>query len=480
MSGQGENTEQRQHQRGRGRGGYRGRGRGQRGHYRGNRGGNRPHPQGEVVESTTEDFVSRINDNDCDIEYENQDSPFYSINSFDDMIEKAEILQAVYDCGFDKPSKIQCQAIPNLAGPNPKDIIAQAQSGSGKTVAFITSMLLKVDPSIKSIQAICLCHTRELTLQSFDVFADLNEVAQYSGGIMMNNYEDPPEDAQLIFGTPLAIKTMIIKKKLDVSNVKILIVDEADEIMGTGKTLYAPTVQLIKLLPQTTVIGFFSATFSNDSIGNIKQVRRNVIQIRLKRQEQRVNTISHWGSRVNNDDEALQVLLDLIKLKIPGQSIIFADTKQKSFQVKKFLEDNGYISGVLNSDLKPEERDEIIEKFRNSEIKFLVSTNVISRALNVPAVFLVVNIDLPTSHMGKQRGKQPDTDCYVHRSGRAGRFGRTGICFSFIKNDDDLDILKTICGQLNIKLNMIDKNRLDNLPNDEDTANPPQEEVKTE
>lgn len=136
MSGQGENTEQRQNQRGRGRGGFRGRGRGQRGHYR----GNRPRPQGEVVEGTTEDFVSRINDNDCDIEFENQnqDSPFYAINSFDDMIEKAEILQAVYDCGFDKPSKIQCQAIPNLAGPNPKDIIAQAQSGSGKTVAFIT------------------------------------------------------------------------------------------------------------------------------------------------------------------------------------------------------------------------------------------------------------------------------------------------------------------------------------------------------
>ncbi|OHT08415.1 ATP-dependent RNA helicase DBP5 [Tritrichomonas foetus] len=414
-----------------------------------------------------EDYASKL-----ELSQNDKESPLYPMLPFDEIIKGPvadPLLQILDELEFYQPSKIQSQAIPILNDGDKKDLIAQAQSGSGKTVAFIVSMILHVNPEVKKPQSICLCHTRELSEQTFKVFESLNKYTKYTAGRCVKNVEDPSPDAQVIFGTAASFVFAIREKKIDPSEIKFLVVDEADTILEKDGSHRGPTTMLIqKLLPKDCQLGMFSATFPPDVIGFIHKLRPNIISIRLKRSQQHVATVSHWYTKVNDDNEGYEVVYDLTNLRAQGQTYIFVPSKNAVNSLTKYLTDKGLTCRAFSSDLEATERDATLNAFRRDEFKVLITTDVLARGIDIPTTYLVINYRLPQQFDQAKKRNVPSCDSYYHRAGRAGRFGRTGLCFNIIfASTREEQTLKIFCDNLGIKpLNKISKEELKTLPDE--------------
>jgi superfamily II DNA/RNA helicase len=196
-----------------------------------------------------------------------------------------DLLQAVYDLGFDVSTRIQTQTILTLCGPDPRDLQAQAQSGSGKTVAFILSMLMHVHQKIKAPQTLCLFHTRKLTLQTFAVFEDLNRYFKATGGVVLATPDQTvcSSETQLLFATPKSLEGYVRRKHFDLSKVKLFVVDDADEVMRYHGIHERPVQYLLHQLPRDVQKAFFSATYSRATTDIIRCVMRpNSISVRFE------------------------------------------------------------------------------------------------------------------------------------------------------------------------------------------------------
>ena len=384
------------------------------------------------------------------------------------------ILQTISDLDFYQPSKIQSQAIPILNDLNDKkSLIAQAPSGSGKTIAFLTSMLLHVNPEVKAPQTLCICNTRELTEQVFDVFLQMNENTSFKGGFCLKDVEPATNDMQLIFGTTQSFITAIQKNTppLDVSHVNFLVIDEADALFN--KKNLPQILRLIKLLPQTVQYGFFSATFPNGVVNEIKKLRSDIVQLTIPRAETFVKTVQHWFTKVDNRDQAFQVMLTLTQRK-GIQTYIFCRGKSMVDQIAQHLQKNGIQCEAFSSNLDAAARKQKLKEFRESKFLVIVSTDVLSRGIDVPQTFLVINYGLPQDYDeqqyrprggAQQRFQQRNRiiyseDTYYHRAGRAGRFGRSGLCFTILETVPEERELQRLSGKLHFNLHQIDKAQL--------------------
>ena len=346
-----------------------------------------------------------------------------NITKFEDLPISDNIKRAVIEMGFEEPSPIQSQSIPVIVSG--KDVIGQAQTGTGKTAAFSIPVLEMINPEEKNLQAVILCPTRELAIQ---VSTEIRKIGKYMHGIKsLPVYGGQPIErqikalkggVQIVIGTPGRVIDHINRKTLKMDNVKMVILDEADEMLDMG---FREDIEMIlSKTPEERQTTFFSATMPKGILELTKKYQKDPEHIKVVRKELTVPNIKQYyiETRAANKLEVLSRLIDVYNPKL---SVVFTNTKKGADELVSDLQARGYFADALHGDLKQTQRDIVMDKFRNGTIDILVATDVAARGIDVDDVEAVFNYDLPQ-----------DEEYYVHRIGRTGRAGRSGISFSFV------------------------------------------------
>ncbi|CAE6433861.1 unnamed protein product [Rhizoctonia solani] len=354
-------------------------------------------------------------------------SPLYSIKKFEDLGLHENLLKGIYSMKFQRPSKIQERALPLLLQNPPRNMIGQSQSGTGKTAAFVLTMLSRVDESNPAPQAICLAPSRELARQIMSVVTSMGQFTKVTTGYAI---KDSPRDAQvqaqIIIGTPGTMADMIRKKAINITGVKVFVLDEADNMLDQ-QGLGDQTLRVKNAMPKTCQIVLFSATFPPLVRNFAAKFAPSANEIKLKEEELSVEGIKQFYMDCKDEQHKYDVLVDLYSLLTIGQSIIFCKRREVADQIARRMSAEGHQVSSLHGAKDAAERDTTIDDFRDGKSKVLITTNVISRGIDILQVNMVVNYDMPLTGDGK-----PDPETYLHRIGRTGRFGRKGIAINFV------------------------------------------------
>ncbi len=334
-----------------------------------------------------------------------------------------ETLKAIQEMGFEEATPIQSKAIPAIL--RGKDIIGQAQTGSGKTCAFAIPAIEMLHKEENSVQVLVLCPTRELVIQSAEEF---KSVAKYQEGIrILPIYGGQPIERQIIalkrrpqiiIGTPGRIMDHMRRATLKFENIRLLVLDEADEMLSMG---FQEDLDIIlQKTPNEKQTVLFSATMSKSILEITKQYQKNPEHIILTHKEMTVPTVEQYYIEVREPSK-LDVLSRLIDGNNFQLSLVFCNTKKRVDELVFGLQARGYSADALHGDMRQNERDNVMHKFRNGDIGILVATDVAARGIDVENIEAVVNYDVPD-----------DVEYYVHRIGRTGRAGKSGKAFTFI------------------------------------------------
>jgi ATP-dependent RNA helicase DeaD len=334
-----------------------------------------------------------------------------------------EIQKAIMDMGFEEATPIQGQSIPPML--EGKDVVGQAQTGTGKTAAFGIAALEMIDQHNRSIQAVILCPTRELAIQ---VAEELKKLSKYKKGIeVLPVYGGQPIDRQIralrmgvhiIIGTPGRVMDHLDRRTLKMDGVQMIILDEADEMLDMGFREDIETI--MKKIPKQRQTILFSATMSRPILDLTKKYLNNPQMIKLAHKEMTVPKVEQFYYEVKQQvkPDVLARLIDLNDLKL---SLVFCNTKRRVDELVENLRTRGYLADGLHGDLQQRQRDTVMAKFRRKEIEILVATDVAARGIDVGDIEAVFNYDIP-----------PDDEYYVHRIGRTARAGKTGAAYSFV------------------------------------------------
>ena len=342
---------------------------------------------------------------------------------FEDLGLCPEIMKAVKNMGFEEASPIQAKAIPAMM--EGKDIIGQAQTGTGKTAAFGIPLLEKIDPKNKKLQAIVLCPTRELAIQVAEEIRNLAKYMHaikvlpiYGGQEIVKQIRSLKSGTQLIIGTPGRVMDHMRRKTVKMENVHTVVLDEADEMLNMGFREDIETI--LEGVPEERQTVLFSATMPKPILDITKRFQKNAELIKVTKKELTVPNIEQFYYEVKpkNKEEVLSRLLDIYNPKL---SVIFCNTKKQVDLLVNGLLGRGYFAAGLHGDMKQAQRDRVMEGFRKGKTEILVATDVAARGIDVEEVEAVFNYDLPQ-----------DDEYYVHRIGRTGRAGRVGRSFSFV------------------------------------------------
>ena len=342
---------------------------------------------------------------------------------FDELQLDERILRAVTDMGFEAASPIQAQAIPvQLEG---RDIIGQAQTGTGKTAAFGIPLLQKIDPDNKKLQAIALCPTRELAIQ---VAEEIRKLAKYMHGIkvlpiyggqdIVRQIRGLKDGTQIIIGTPGRVMDHMRRKTIRCDHVHTVIMDEADEMLNMGFLEDMETI--LSQLPEERQTVMFSATMPPAIQEIARKFQDNPVNVKVVKKELTVPKVTQYYYEVKPKTK-VEVMCRLLDMYAPKLSVAFCNTKKQVDELVQELQGRGYFAEGLHGDLKQEQRDRVMNSFRNGATEILVATDVAARGIDVDDVEAVFNYDIPQ-----------DDEYYVHRIGRTGRAGRDGIAFSFV------------------------------------------------
>lgn len=342
---------------------------------------------------------------------------------FEDLRLCPEIMKAVKNMGFEEASPIQAKAIPAML--EGKDIIGQAQTGTGKTAAFGIPLLEKIDPKNKKLQAIVLCPTRELAIQVAEEIRNLAKYMHaikvlpiYGGQEIVKQIRSLKSGTQLIIGTPGRVMDHMRRKTVKMENVHTVVLDEADEMLNMGFREDIETI--LEGVPEERQTVLFSATMPKPILDITKRFQKNAELIKVTKKELTVPNIEQFYYEVKpkNKEEVLSRLLDIYNPKL---SVIFCNTKKQVDLLVNGLLGRGYFAAGLHGDMKQAQRDRVMDGFRKGKTEILVATDVAARGIDVEEVEAVFNYDLPQ-----------DDEYYVHRIGRTGRAGRVGRSFSFV------------------------------------------------
>lgn len=338
-----------------------------------------------------------------------------------------EIIKAVKDMGFEEATSIQSITIPEIL--KGKDIIGQAQTGTGKTASFGIPILEKIDQTSKDTQVLVLAPTRELAVQ---ISTELRNLAKYKKGIsILPIYGGQPIDRQIfllkkgiqiVVGTPGRILDHIDRKTLKLDKIRILVLDEADEMLDMG--FIEDIEEIFKNTPDDRQTVFFSATISDEFINLTKKYQKDPLFLKVEHETISVPKIKqiYYELRENDKQELLCRLIDLYNVKL---GIVFCNTKKKVDDVVANLQLRGYFADALHGDMSQMKRDAVMSRFRKGHTEILVATDVAARGIDIENLEAVFNYDLPQ-----------DEEYYVHRIGRTGRAGKSGFAFSFISGKD--------------------------------------------
>ena len=342
---------------------------------------------------------------------------------FEDLNLSDAILRAVTDMGFEAASPIQAQAIPaQLEG---RDMIGQAQTGTGKTAAFGIPLLQKIDPENKKLQAIVLLPTRELAIQ---VAEEIRRLAKFMHGIkvlpvyggqdIVRQIRSLKDGVQVVIGTPGRVMDHMRRKTIRVDHVHTAVLDEADEMLNMGFLEDMETI--LSQLPETRQTVMFSATMPPAIADIARKFLQDPVMVRVVKKELTVPKVTQYYYEVKPKNK-LEVLCRLLDLYSPKLSVVFCNTKKGVDELVLALQGRGYFAEGLHGDLKQEQRDRVMNGFRNGRTEVLVATDVAARGIDVDDVEAVFNYDIPQ-----------DDEYYVHRIGRTGRAGREGKAFSLV------------------------------------------------
>ncbi|KAH3663978.1 hypothetical protein OGAPHI_004692 [Ogataea philodendri] len=391
-------------------------------------------PQSSLVDSTYEVKV-KLADLQAD-----PNSPLYSVKSFEELGLREELLKGLYAMKFSKPSKIQEKALPLLIQNPPRNMIGQSQSGTGKTAAFSLAMLTRVDENNPAVQALCLSPARELARQTEEVVSQMSKYTKVKVKLVVPGalQRDESVNAQIVIATPGVILDLIRRKKIDLKNLKVFVLDEADNMLDM-QGLSDQCVRVKKAIPKTTQLVLFSATFPDDVRKYSETFVPHANSLELKQEELNVDAIKQLYMDCDSEQHKFEVLCELYGLLTIASSIIFVQTKDTASKLYTRMKKEGHAVSILHGDLQPAERDRLIDDFREGRSKVLITTNVLARGIDIPSVSMVVNYDIPLDKKGN-----PDPSTYLHRIGRTGRFGRTGVSISLIHDKKSYQDLETI------------------------------------
>jgi ATP-dependent RNA helicase DeaD len=347
--------------------------------------------------------------------------------SFKDLNLSNEVQRAITDMGFEEATPIQSQSISHIL--DGKDLIGQAQTGTGKTCAFGIPAIESIQPELESIQVLVLCPTRELAIQSSE---ELKNLLKYKEGIrILPVYGGQPIDRQImalkkrpqiIIGTPGRIMDHMRRRTLKLDSLKMIVLDEADEMLNMGFREDIDTI--LEKVPEQRQTILFSATMSKDILDITRKYQKDPIHIKVAHKELTVPSIEQYYLEVK-DSAKLEVLSRLLDTNDIKLSLVFCNTKRKVDELKTSLQSRGFAAEALHGDMRQEQRDKVMTMFRKGTIDILIATDVAARGIDVDDVEAVFNYDLPN-----------DEEYYVHRIGRTGRAGRTGKAFTFVYGRD--------------------------------------------
>ncbi|CAO2823223.1 unnamed protein product [Amaranthus hypochondriacus] len=356
------------------------------------------------------------------------------INSFDRMGIKDDLLRGIYAYGFEKPSAIQQRAVmPIIQG---RDVIAQAQSGTGKTSMISLAVCQMVDTSTREVQALILSPTRELASQTEKVIMaiglhmNIQAHACIGGKSVGEDIRKLEYGVHVVSGTPGRVCDMIKRRTLRTRNIKLLILDESDEMLSRG--FKDQIYDVYRYLPPELQVVLISATLPNEILEITNKFMTDPVKILVKRDELTLEGIKQFFVAVEQEDWKFDTLCDLYDTLTITQAVIFCNTKRKVDWLTEKMRNNNFTVSSMHGAMPQKERDAIMKEFRDGDTRVLITTDVWARGIDVQQVSLVINYDLPNNR-----------ELYIHRIGRSGRFGRKGVAINFVKKDD-IRILRDI------------------------------------
>lgn len=350
-------------------------------------------------------------------------------NNFENLKLRENLIKGVYIYGFKKPSKIQEKGITALN--TGKDCIIQSQSGTGKTATYLLGILNRLEENDKC-QGIIITPTRELAEQVYKVAIEICKFTSFNvelctGGTSINKNRYNLKKANLVIGTLGRINHMISENRINLYNIKLVALDEADDILDDGVSKELNTI--LEKVPTGTQICLISATLSTNVFNLSKKIMHEPLKILIKKNEIPVELIKQFYIDVEIEDLKFEVLLDLYNLISTSQAIIFCNTIRKVEWLSQNLKDKNFSITSIHGKMTSNERTDIVKEFRDGKTRILITTDLLARGIDVPLVNLVVNYDLP-----------PNKETYIHRIGRCGRFGKKGVAISLVKMQDQSDI----------------------------------------
>jgi superfamily II DNA/RNA helicase len=373
-------------------------------------------------------IVNEENNTNVIVEGDSYD-PSYEIQSWDDLEISNDLLRGIYAYGFEKPSPIQCKSIvPILKG---KDIIAQAQSGTGKTAAFSIGALSIVNLSEDTTQILVLSPTRELTIQTARVMSSLGSMMNGLKTQVLVGGSSIDEDASslknnvphVIAGCPGRVYDMMRRGNIVAKNIKLVILDEADEMLSSGfkEQIY----NIFQSFNKNIQVALFSATLP-DYINNITtKFMRNPVKVYVKVESLTLEGISQYYVAVEDDKQKYATLKDLYSIISVSQCIIYCNSVKRVSDLYDAMIEDGFPFCCIHSNMEKAARDNSFAEFRTGKNRVLISSNVTARGIDIQQVSVVINFDVPKC-----------VHTYLHRIGRSGRWGRKGVGINFITRRD--------------------------------------------
>ncbi|MGQ5377702.1 DEAD/DEAH box helicase [Lacticaseibacillus paracasei] len=344
-----------------------------------------------------------------------------------------DLLKAIAQSGFEEATPIQAETIPLvLAG---KDVIGQAQTGTGKTAAFGLPILQNIDKADRSIQALVISPTRELAIQTQEELYRLGQdkkikvQAVYGGADIRRQIRQLSEHPQIVVGTPGRILDHIGRHTLKLQNLKVLVLDEADEMLDMG--FIDDIEKIVEQMPTARQTLLFSATIPASIMRLTNKFMHEPVTVKIKAKELTADTVEQYYVRAK-DYEKFDVMTRLFDVQDPDLALIFGRTKRRVDELTRGLKARGYRAEGIHGDLTQQKRMSVLRQFKSGQLDFLVATDVAARGLDISGVTHVYNYDIPQ-----------DPDSYVHRIGRTGRAGHKGVSVTFV-TPNEIEYLHTI------------------------------------
>jgi len=358
---------------------------------------------------------------------------------FRDLLLKPELLHAISDCGFEHPSEVQHETIPQaMLG---QDLVCQAKSGMGKTCVFVLSILQQLDPE-KSPKpsAIVLCHTRELAHQIANEFKRLNKylpgitVDVFYGGVPIGPQRDKlrKDCPHVVVGTPGRIMDLVKQKALDLSQIKHFVLDECDQLLGVAD-MRRQVQAVFTQTPLEKQVMMFSATIEGELRVTCKKFMHNPLEILINDGSKLTLHGLHQFYIELKEEDKNRRLVDLLDVLEFHQLVIFVKSVSRAETLNRILHDCNFPTTCLTSGMKQQQRIETYQKFKEFNFRILVATNLVGRGIDIERINVVINYDMPES-----------ADTYLHRVGRAGRFGTSGLAISFVSSKEDAEVLNKV------------------------------------